>query len=191
MGFSYTSITLKGADQAPVVQYLRRLGRDAYVSPTIGGVTVVYDREAEEQDTAVLQGLAEQLSRQFHVPALAALVHDSDVLWYGLFEDGRRLDEYKSEPAYFLDIDPVPPNGGDAAVLARVFGAEDRADEIEAILRQWDDDSLEDYPFAEERHQALAEALSLPPYAHGAGYNSIDEDEVSAGADRARLIKTS
>jgi hypothetical protein len=190
MGFFYTTITLRGVEQTDVVAYLKRRHRDAYVSPTINDITVVYDREGEGQDTNVLEGLAGDLSAAFGIPAVAALLHDDDVFWYGLFVDGDQVDEYNSAPGYFGEADPGPPVGGDAARLARAFGAEDHIEKIDEILHAWDDDDWNEGFGAEERHQALAEALSLPPYAYSMGYYSIGFGNVPEGVDRTLLIKT-
>jgi Tol biopolymer transport system component len=82
MGLFYTNITLYGPNQQQVTQYLKTLGRAAYVSPTVDGFTVVYDKQTEDQDERELIDLACGLSRAFQCPALAALVHDSDVFAY-------------------------------------------------------------------------------------------------------------
>ena len=100
MGAFYTNITLHGPDQEQVIQCLIQMKRTAYVSPTVGGYTVVYDEETENQDDADLMGLASQLSRALECPALAALVHDSDIFAYWLFKTGTLMDEYDSAPGY-------------------------------------------------------------------------------------------
>jgi hypothetical protein len=68
--------------------------------------------------------------------------------------------------------------------------------EVEAILRKaWDMDEDEeppdDYLGAEERHQALAHALGLPPYCYSMGYYSIQGGNVPEGVDLAVLDRTS
>jgi hypothetical protein len=100
MGFFYTSVTLKGPTQEQVIAYLHERGRDAYVSPTIQGVTVVYDHACEGQDTDLIQAVTAGLSDTFECPALAALLHDDDDFLYWLFRSGRLADEYNSQPAY-------------------------------------------------------------------------------------------
>src|SRR5579885_624820 len=101
MGSFYTNITLKGPSQEQVAAYLCERRRDAYVSPTINGVTIVYDREADEQLPGVLDSVSADLSSTFHCPAWWTLLHDSDVFLYALYVDGVRIDEYNSAPSYF------------------------------------------------------------------------------------------
>lgn len=195
MGFFYTSITLKGPTQEHVIAYLRERGRDAYVSPTMQGVTVVYDHACEGQDTDLIQAMTGDLSGAFDCPALAALLHDDDVFMYWLFRSGRLADEYNSEPAYWDDSRPSEPSGGDPRAICAAFGAERAEPEVEAILRSaWGVDKDEwppgDYLGAEVRHQALARALGLPPYCYSMGYASIGFGNVPEGVDLALLVRT-
>jgi hypothetical protein len=202
MGFFYTNITLKGPTQEQVVSYLRRQSRDAYVSPTINDITVVYDRECEDQDTDVLQRVAFDLSRAFDCPALVALVHDDDVLWYALYEHGAYIDAYNSVPDYWDDSEPSEPSGGDARALCMAFGAEQAIQEVDALLHfapltdDPNDAAWDTYLPAEDLHQALARALGFPAYAYSMGYDfiasydSADESNTPVGRDISRLVKT-
>ncbi|MCY6493931.1 hypothetical protein [Leptolyngbya sp. GGD] len=119
MGVQYSNIILHDVDQEEVVRYLTERGRKAYVSPTIGRITAVYDEalngfEASELaelkkldqsaetllrqyhygNEAVLVCLTSHLSRQFDCVALGTFVNDGHSLWYHLRENGALLDEY-------------------------------------------------------------------------------------------------
>jgi hypothetical protein len=168
MGSFYTNISLKGPDQEQLVNHLNGIRRRTFVSPTINGVTVVFDEESESQDDAILTELATELSRKFDCVALAVLNHDDDVLWYQLCQSGKLTDEYNSSPNYF-DGGYAAPSGGDAAKLCAAFGVEQaRMAVVARTLRG-------SYVFAVERHQELAEALSLSPFAVGIGYNYLGD----------------
>jgi hypothetical protein len=195
MGFFYTSSTLKGPTQEQVIAHLREQGRDAFVSPTVQGVTVAYDQACEDQDTDLIQAVTGDLSRTFDCPALAVLLHDDDVLMYWLFRSGRLVDEYNSDPAYWDDSQQSEPSGGNPHAICAAFGVERAEHEVEAILRNsWDIDKDEwppdDYLAAEERHQALARTLGLPSYCYSMGYDSIQHGNVPEGVDVALLIRT-
>ncbi len=112
MGLFYTNITLTGPAQEQVVTYLRAQQRTAYTSPTINGITVVYDRECESQDQTILNTVTAGLSHALHCPALWALLHDDDVFMYALYEHGTRVDAYNSEPGYFGWDSEDPPIPG-------------------------------------------------------------------------------
>lgn len=188
MGNFYTNITLRGSNQESITEHLTRQKRNAYVSPTVGECTVVYDEECESQDTRILEELAANLSGQFNCPALAVLNHDDDILWYRLFDAGQPVDEYNSSPDYFegAEDEAPPPEGGDARKLCRIFKSEQSVPEVERVLRAVD----ADYVFSSERHEDLAKALGLPPFSVGCGYNYLEEGDLPDGLDSDNLKHT-
>jgi hypothetical protein len=190
LGAFYTNIALKGPEQAAVLTHLRAQGRDAYVAPTIGDMTLVYDLACESQDRGILTALAANLSRAFGCPALAALVYDDDFLVYVLFQDGAKVDEYDSDPTYFEGERSTPPSGGDADALCAAFGAGDAVARVEEILRAWrgqnGDPGASPYLFAQFRHRDLARALGLPERLCVLGYLYVAQGE----AETPGIIKT-
>jgi hypothetical protein len=190
MGSFYTNVALKGPTQAAVVEHLRAQGRDAYVAPTIGGVTVVYDAACESQDQRILASLAAELSRTFACSALAALVYDDDFLVYLLFQGGAQVDEYNSDPMYFENGEPEGPRGGDAGALCAAFGAATEVARVEVILRAWagpdGDPGASPYLFAQFRHRDLARALGLPERLCALGYLYVAQGE----AETPGIIQT-
>jgi hypothetical protein len=190
MGSFYTNVALKGPTQAAVVEHLRAQGRDAYVAPTLGGVTVVYDAACESQDQRILASLAAELSRTFACSALAALVYDDDFLVYLLFQGGTQVDEYNSDPMYFENGEPEAPRGGDAGALCAAFGAATEVARVEAILRAWagpdGDPGASPYLFAQFRHRDLARALGLPERLCALGYLYVAQGE----AETPGIIQT-
>ncbi len=203
MGFFYTNVTLQGPTRDQLIEYLTQLGRQAYLSPNVNGVTVVYDQECENQDVAVLSGLTSQLSAHFHCPALVALLHDDDIFLYQAYQNGELIDEYDSTPGYFdRDAGWLPPSGGDATKLCAAFGVSSPEDigEVDAILHysdiEADDDDQDLYYGPEERHQDLAEAIGFPPFAASMGYYRVEAIEEGCipeerGIARSELMKIS
>jgi hypothetical protein len=94
VGNFYTNHTVRTTDQAAVVKVLA--GRRAYVSPPSHGAVVVFDQEMMDVET-----LGADLSGELHCPVLAIMNHDDDILWYALFENGAKTDEYDSTPGLF------------------------------------------------------------------------------------------
>ena len=94
MGSFYTSHTLRGPSQQQVMKWLD--GRSAFVSSTEKKLTTILDEACESQDGEQLAALALQLSAHFHCPVLAVLNHDDDILYFELYEDGEKTDEYKA-----------------------------------------------------------------------------------------------
>ena len=179
MGGFYTNYTLRGPSQKAVADALA--GRKAIVSPESSGCVVAYDEASDDQNAEIIAALAAHLSGALHCPVLAVLDHDDDILWYQLYEDGKRTDEYDSCPGYFdfSAKEPSPPAGGDARRLCAAFGASDVAT-VDRILRKssYDDDG---YVFAHERHADLARALAIPDFAVLKAYASFERGEYPDG----------
>jgi hypothetical protein len=170
MGSFYTNITLRGPDQARVLEALH--DRRCYVAETENSCTVVFDEANDQQNIQEMVEFSQTLSSKFDCVALALLVHDDDILVYFLFGNGELIDQYDSSPAYFdqsASLENNAPAGGDAAKLAKAFDVAD-VQKLESILRQ---PSKNGYVFEFERHADLAEALGIPKSAVGMGFDYI------------------
>jgi hypothetical protein len=178
MGSFYTNVTLRMADRSRVKLDLAARGLTGFISRPENGAVVVFERSAEEQDPAVLDQLAADLSSRFGCAALAVLNHDDSVLMYSLFEGGRRVDAYNSAPDYF-DEDADPDRGGQPERLAAAFGVPERAPQLAATLGVAE--SGDEFVFEMERHEQLVEALALPRCAVGTGYNYLEAGEYPPG----------
>ena len=184
MGAFYVNYTVKGADQQSVVRALS--GRKAFVSPEWNGFTVVFDELSDKQDQEAIAKLAGQLSSDLRSTVLAVLIHDSDILWYQLYEGGTLTDQYNSAPSYFSPGSGIsPPEGGDAERLCSVFQCEDVA-KVERILRA----SFKEYPFETERHADLVQVLNLPTYAVGYGFRAVALEYLPEGLSTEDLVET-
>lgn len=137
MGLFYSNLTVFRPVRTALRAELRRLKREAYLSPTIRRHTVVFDKAMEEQDGKVIERLGKAVTKALSCSALAAVLHDDDVLYLWLFDNGRVRDRYDSCPSYFDPhaIETAPPAGGNAKTLCEAFGRPRRADRVEALLR--------------------------------------------------------
>jgi hypothetical protein len=170
MGNFYTNYTLRGVDQDAVVKALK--GRKAFVSPVCNGCMVVSEEESDRQDQRQIGKLAAHLSASLRCPVLALLIHDDDILWYELYEEGTLGDQYNSTPSYFDfsgESSDLPPTGGDAQKLCSVFESGNPA-AVELILRE---PFLGKYVFASDRHADLIRELNLPTFARGCCYAGL------------------
>ena len=101
MGTFFSNCQVQSDSQVAVADALTMLLKEpAYVSPSVGGWVGVYP-EGTRTDLAKL---AKQLSKQLSCGVFTWNVHDDDIFYYTLFEDGKRRDEFNSSPDYF---DPV------------------------------------------------------------------------------------
>jgi hypothetical protein len=175
VGLFYTTFTTFGPDATTVSTVLKKLRRAAFVSPTVEAYTVVYDQKTEEQDFTEIEKLGVELSKACNAPALAAALHDDDVLYLWLFQSGEQKDFYNSLPQYFdPDAEPGPPEGGNSGLLCEVFEHFGKTKRVEKLLRaNLLDDKLPEIPGELERHQALIKELEMPAYAAAVTYSSV------------------
>lgn len=169
----YTNFTLYKTEPKRIVKSLRGMEREAYVSKPQGDYLFVYDKACDDQDEEEIKQVGQRLSRDLNVPVFAVLNHDDDILCYWLFDQGRVLDQYNSNPGYF-DGEEGGPKGGNADLLAQAFSALKRRETIETILQGNEDE----YPFAIDRHEALAQALGIPFDYSCLGYNYIETEDL-------------
>ena len=187
MGSFYTNVTLRTTDRDAVRQHLSAAGRRAYISPPAAGAVVVFDRACEEQDPKELAVLTSLLSQRCVCPALAVMIHDDDIFWYGLYEAGALVDEYTSAPDYF-EGGGAPPAGGDATRLCAAFARPDVEAELLGILHR-PKDAPDAYTFETDRHSAVVEALGLPSAAVGTGYNYLEAGELPSELTMEDLVR--
>jgi tetratricopeptide (TPR) repeat protein len=126
---------------------------DAYVGASGDPWVNVYPAEKDGASN-----VAERLSKRLHAAVLVTMVHDSDVLFYQLLEDGESVDEFASNPDYFaeepLDDDERARLAGDPTRLLPYAAPGATAETLRAIL---DTPEL----FAEKSLEALAAALGI------------------------------
>ncbi|MFT3883423.1 MAG: hypothetical protein QM703_27705 [Gemmatales bacterium] len=180
MGLFYANITVHRAERIALLTELRRNQRIAFISPTVNGSTTVFDQAIDEQDFDVIEQFGCSLTKALNCSALAAVLHDDDVLYLFLFEQGEVIDRYDSLPEYFVkDAEPGPPEGGDGELICKVFNRPDQLYRVEELLRaNLLEDELPEILGEQERHLALCEELGLPPYAAALGYEAIAEQYV-------------
>lgn len=69
-------------------------------NPQNGWITV-YDEASEPQDIKELGRLAKGLSSKLKSAVFSFMVHDSDIFVYLLYENGKLIDQFDSNPDYF------------------------------------------------------------------------------------------
>jgi hypothetical protein len=185
VGNFYTNVTTRGPGQKEIAEFLRSLGRKAYVTVTSNEFTVICDEECDNQDTDVLASLALTLATHFHCPALAMLNHDDDVLWYQLYDGGKLSDAYISSKEWWEDPDEPPPLGN-AEILCQLMGAPGDAKQVKKILGRAT--GVLGYVFAYRRHADLLKALGHPLFAAGLGFTYASQGELTEGLTPEQLL---
>src|SRR5262245_36740962 len=184
MGLFCVNMHFRSTDDKALTAAVRKHGVTRFrVLPAKGGWTTLYEEEASHQDDGRIRDLTGSLSRDLKVPAIAFMVHDSDIACYWLYENGQLLDEFNSCPAYFDDdaTGDEPPSGGRADVLVRYCRPGVAKDDIASVLGGGE-------LFAEGLVEHLADALgideerALSDYRDGGdrgagGFGDDDDDE--------------
>jgi hypothetical protein len=175
MGLFYSNLTVYRPTHPALLAELRRLQRTAFVGPTVHGHTVVFDKASDEQDTVVIERLGRAVTKTLSCSALAAMLHDDDVLYLWLFVNGRVRNRYDSCPAYFdRHAEHGPPTGGNAGLICTAFDRPDRQERVEQLLRaDLLEEELPGVPGELKRHAALAAELGMPRFVAGLGYSAI------------------
>jgi hypothetical protein len=182
MGAFYVNYTVRVTDQKSAVKALA--GKKAFVSPEQNGSVVTCEQESDKQDEKTIAKLATELSRRLHCTVFAVLLHDSDILWYQLYLDGKLSDQYNSTPDYWsAKPEPSGPAGGDAKQLCAAFACTEVA-AVERILRA----TWQTYPDAMSRHADLVQALGLPDFAVGFGYEGTIQGYLPAGLSAENIV---
>lgn len=188
MGHFYTSITLVDVEQEPLASFFRQRNRTAVITPCVNGITVVFDAESESQDQEVLTSLAARLSEAFAKPAFAVLNHDDDVLMLWLFTGKKMAAGYNSMTLFYDGEDAHEAIDACAGKLAAAFGAEQSLEKVRAVLKA-PAGGADGYILALDRHRALLEALGLPTFSAGFGFNYLGQGAVPGDIDPNKLVR--
>jgi hypothetical protein len=199
MGNWYTNICVKGARQPDVAAALDELGRRAYLTPDLGGWIVIYDQESDKFDLNELESLALTISARLACTALACFNADDDVLWLGIYENGKLSTRYTSAQKHFEDGGEFPIIPEVAEVLCRIFQTPEKDEQVRRILRRphgflglLSTFSRIRIAYVVEvlRHSDLAEALGIPLASVGLGYEYVNRGETPEGLSRGKLRRT-
>jgi hypothetical protein len=180
VGNFYVHFSVKCPDQKKVCAVLQRAKRSAFVTPPSKGYVVVFEKESEGQDPAAIEKVGVLLSRGTKAPVLTVLNNDDDLLCYWLFENGRRLDFYASDPLLLYDDEDLEESSfplgdpGDPERLCAVLSVPKSVKKVQAVLE--DTEGL-----AVMQHSALMRALGLPSWSAMPGaFRGMEEGKLPA-----------
>ena len=161
MGLFCVNFHFRNTDESALEQALKRRRVSRYrVVAGKNGWTSLFEEQASEQDDQRIRDLAGGLSKDLRVPAIAFLVHDSDIACYWLYEKGELLDEYNSDPGYFDPDGDGPPSPTEPRtdLLLRYCRPGVKESDIADILAE---DNVRATTFAEEIVERLAKLLGI------------------------------
>ena len=183
MGNFYINHTVCGQDLSAVIQQLS--GSEAYVSREKNGCFVIFDQKSEAEFNPAIEKLGIEFSRRPGARVLSVMIADDDIMMYWLFQEGKVVDTYNSNPGYDEVADPPRlPEGGDSSKLCSAFPCKN-AEEVERVLRT---PAAGGYVFEFERHKALTTLLGLPQEAIAVGFNYIQGGDFPQGFDASDFV---
>jgi len=136
MGHFYTNITLPCPSRERIAEELQKFRTEAFLSPVVKGITVVFDERSEEREK-VLEDLGASLSRALECSALAVGNYDDDLLFLGVYQDGSCKGRYAWVDSLDLDADLEPLNTDEefASFLCEAFDAGGIVERVRALLK--------------------------------------------------------
>jgi HEAT repeats len=175
MSSHYSNLVLLGPKREDIVDALTALGRVAFISPTVGQMTIIYDEECDSLRPGVASKVARQLSSELDCVALAATNCESRQLHLILVKSGVIRGEYLIEADF---------TGTKASNLTQPesFGAElCAAFHIDRRTGHPHDQffGLLDGKFAtsaDEAHCLLCDAIRLPSDNAIGGFANVEDD---------------
>ncbi|PQO31176.1 hypothetical protein C5Y96_12555 [Blastopirellula marina] len=181
MGSFLTNVHVQSSSIEQVTEVLQQLElRGAWVSGASGKWVTVWDSIGMTRAWDV----AQHLSQQLEAPAIAFMVHDSDIFFYWLYDNGRQLNQYNSAPGYFgedasMDEQNFQP---DCDLLKRYCRDETTIEQLESILKMWTAEEamagiMPDYAFAEDRLRELAGHLEIATNVADVDYGDLEDEK--------------
>ncbi len=172
MGLFCVNMHFRTTDDKAVSDALKKRNiTQFHLMPAKGGWTSLYEERASQQDDDRIRAVTAGLSKDLNIPAIAFLVHDSDIACYWLFENGQLVDEFNSCPDYFdenADEESTGETGGRPDVLVRYCKPGVREDALAGIL-------AEKTVFAESVIEQLAEMIGIESSRALADYRDMSE----------------
>lgn len=104
MGLFCVNFHFRTEDQSALAASLkkRKIANHRILPAKNGWISLLEERASDQDDRRIRQ-LAGDISKDLKSPAIAFMVHDSDIACYWLYDRGRLLDEFNSCPDYFDD----------------------------------------------------------------------------------------
>jgi hypothetical protein len=168
VGAFYESLAAR-APREQVVKAVAAGYAAALVGPTRGGWTVAApDSDGRLDDH--LTPVALELSAAG--PVVCTTVHDDDDLLLQVYDGGRLVATYDSDPGY-LDGVPAEPDVSEVDALAAALGVRD-VGPVRAVLAAG-------YAVETERLADVAPLLGLPPYVVLFGYDYAVDGDLPTG----------
>lgn len=186
MGAFIHSVAVKTDSVEDIIGVIDNVGESAYISKSVGGWAPVFPEEYGEFD------LAERVSEQLDTAVVVGVTHDSDDLYFRIYDKGKMVFEYEYTPTFSNNLGVILK--GDVATLNKYALEKKDTDYITKLLTS-PAGSEDKYVFVEERYADILGILGLPSYLANYSYEYIEnspyqkEFEDAVKKDMPDLVK--
>ncbi len=168
MGSFYTATLYPKENNQDVKNILK--GRNFYICSKNDNYNLVTEKQMDcEQNTYVILNFVKELSLKTHRPVISYLIHDSDVLYFVIYKEGREIFLITNEDEYFSDGEFIQRETED---VPTVFGIDEKEFHSEICKNKF-----EECIFADDFLLSILKVLNLPCWCNGIGYNYLEDDE--------------
>jgi hypothetical protein len=188
MGMFAHSYVVFGSSPEDLLTFYRTDGTRAFIFPDARNTYAICDDNDDEPDLNLLKKLSDKLQAKIFL----GQVFDSSVFVATIFDQGEAVDEYIDYPDYL----PGLTFGNTVLYLSRDLTIEQRAAEWVALFDVPQQENAvadilhrrSDYPFAEDFHEAVLQALILSTAMVGQYFINIEHAFTTEPEARKELL---
>ncbi|WP_191013757.1 hypothetical protein [Treponema zioleckii] len=144
-------------------------GKNFFICSKAGDYNLVTEEKMDEQNSAVILDFVKKISLKTEKPVVSYIIHDSDVLWFVIYKNGKQIFVLDNSAEYF--------SGGNFVLKGK--------DEVHPLFKinkkQWkteiSKEKFRECVFADEYLIKILDILNLPNWVEGIGYSYLSNDE--------------
>ena len=167
MGSFYTA-TLYPSEKTEDVKKILN-GRRFYICSKDDSYNLVSEEKMDEQNQIVIKDFVKKLSATTEKPIITYMVHDSDVLWFSIYKNGKEIFILDNTDEYFDGGEFILEEKED---ISKIFNIDKNLWKTEITKEEF-----EECIFADDFLMTLMKILKLPIWVGGIGYTYLSEDE--------------
>lgn len=167
MGSFYTA-TLYPKEKTNEIKNILK-GKKFFLCSKDDEYNLVTEEKMDEQNPFAILEFIKNISTKMDKPIISYMIHDSDVLWFVVYKNGKQVFILDNTDEYFSDGEFIL-NGKEDIPL--VFGIDN-----ENWKNEISKEKFEECTFADEYLVKILKLLNLPEWVEGIGYTYLSEDE--------------
>lgn len=180
---SYGNISVKGTDREALIAWLAAHRTDAWIGPESDGWTSFAEETADAFDLARACEFMIGLTGDLGCVAVAAAIHNADVLGILVVDRGRHVSSYISYPGIFA------PETKEEGLTPELIGVEGLLAALgsdmgeEEVRRRLGVLHVEQFLFPADLHAEFLRMFGLPGYTPGFGYRLAEAGALPGRAE--------